>query len=298
IAWDAWDIDPSYEERWERVTGPQTTARIVETGPLRVSVLFETVWRDSKITQYVRLCAHSARLDFVTDVDWHEQQTLLKAAFPTAVAATEAIYDVQWGRVARSTTRDTSFDAARFEVPAHKWASVADDGIAVAVLNDCKYGYDVLGGRIRITLIKSSSAPDPHADQGMHSFTYAYLPYAPAMPQVLDHAAYDLNVPLRHIGGGSVSMSDGKGVVAVRADNVIVETLKAAADGRGMILRVFEAHGTATNAELLFCCNLGRAEKVSIFEQAIDVIPIDQNRITLALKPFQIERVRMVFAAD
>jgi len=120
-----------------------------------------TMWRTSEIRQQIQLRAHLKRIDFVTDVDWDESHTLLKAAFPTALDPQTAQYDVQWGGVSRSAHRDTPFDAARFEVPARKWASIASGGgRAAAVLNDCEYGYDVLGGTLRITLIKCATSPD------------------------------------------------------------------------------------------------------------------------------------------
>ena len=154
-----------------------------EKGPLRVAVTFKTTWRSSTITQCIQLRAHSRRVDFVTEVDWHKHLILLKAAFLTTLQSDEATFDTQWGRVSRSTRRDAGFDTARLEVPAQKWASVSEGDQGFAVLNDCKYGNDVLGGCIRITLIKSATSPDPTADQGQHHFTYAMLPFSTAAPQ-------------------------------------------------------------------------------------------------------------------
>ncbi|MEN8841026.1 MAG: glycoside hydrolase family 38 C-terminal domain-containing protein, partial [Octadecabacter sp.] len=294
ICWDAWDIDPTYEDRSEVVAG-DTLIEIEETGPLRASLLVTTHWRSSVIRQRIRLGAHSARLDFVTEVDWHEQHTLLKAAFPTSLSPQTATYDVQWGRVSRATTRDTSFDAARFEVPAHKWASIAQGDLAVAVLNDCKYGYDVLGGCVRITLIKSATSPDPQADQGHHEFTYALLPYDAADPHTLDHEAYDLNAPLRALPAARRPFSPSFSGIQSSAKNVIVETVKPAGDGNGIILRLFEAHGHATDTQLDFGVEIASCESVTIFEETETPVDTDKNTINLSLKPFQIRTVRVVF---
>ncbi|MCF6445878.1 glycoside hydrolase family 38 C-terminal domain-containing protein [Nereida sp. MMG025] len=299
ICWDAWDIDPTYEDRCESITG-DTHAEITETGPLRAALRVTTRWRSSTITQDIQLCAHSARLDFVTDVDWHEQHTLLKAAFPTRLSPKDASFDVQWGRVCRSISRDTAFDAARFEVPAHKWAAVSDGGDAVAVLNDCKYGYDVLGGRIRITLIKSATSPDPTADQGHHSFTYALLPFDAARPDVLDHAAYDLNAPLRVLT--ALQGQDGPSeptppLVRSDAANIIVETVKPADNGKGIILRLFEAHGTAGDTTLRFGHQVARVHEVSIFEDQPRALPHHGQTVTLTFAPFKIRTLRVEFSA-
>ena len=293
ICWDAWDIDPSYEDRSEVVQSP-TQIEFVEVGPLRASVQINTRWRKSVIRQRIHLAAHSKRLDFVTDVDWHEQHTLLKASFPTALSPNDAQYDIQWGRVNRSATRDTAFDAARFEVPAHKWASVAEGDHAVAVLNDCKYGYDVLGGRVRITLIKCATSPDPNADQGQHQFTYALLPYEANRPADLDHEAYDLNAPLRCVTALQGLNGPRPALVTSSAANVIVETVKPANDGRGIVLRLFEAHGTASTATLTFDSHVELAEEVSIFEETIGPLVQSSTNVEVSLEPFKIMTFRVV----
>ncbi len=292
ICWDAWDIDPSYEERCEPVQG-NTKGEIVESGPLRAAVRFETRWRSSTITQQVRLCAYSNRLDFVTEVDWHEQHTLLKAAFTTTVVSDTAEFDTQWGRISRSTHRDTDFDAARFEVPAQKWASLTNENLGVAVLNDCKYGYDVLGGRIRITLIKSATVPDPNADQGAHQFIYSLLPFHADHPEHLDHEAYDLNAPLRILDISVPAQGGNTPLVLSSARNVIVETVKPAQNGNDIIIRMFEAHGTATTTHLSIGPACAAAHLATIFEVAISELNLDGNKIAVTLKPFEIVTLRL-----
>jgi len=292
ICWDAWDIDPSYEDRCERVMG-NTTAEIIEAGPLRAIIRFKTVWRNSEIIQNIALRAHSARLDFVTDIAWHEQHTLLKAAFVTTVVGTQADFDSQWGRVVRNTTRDSDFDAARFEVPAQKWASLRDEDLGVAVLNDCKYGYDILAGRIRITLIKSSTSPDPNADQGMHHFTYSLLPFGTDEPDRLDHEAYDLNAPLRLLETSPTAGSEHPPVALSSARNVIIETIKPARTGDGVILRMFEAHGCATTTRLSLGIICKAAHLATIFDDPVAPLTLEKNTVHVTLKPFEIVTVRL-----
>jgi alpha-mannosidase len=293
ICWDAWDIDPAYDDRPEDVQG-DTSARILESGPLRACVEFTMTWRRSTLCQRVELCAHSNRLDFVTFVDWHESHTLLKAGFATGILSPSAEYDVQWGRVSRSTSRDTPFDAARFEVPAQKWARLADEKRAVAVLNDCKYGYDVLGDTIRVTLIKSATSPDPMADQGAHQFTYSLFASLGGTASDLDFEAYDLNVPVRTIPADPGSWRVPRALVQCSAAGVIVETLKPATDGSGVILRLFEAHGVGSSATLRFETAVQQADIVSIFEDLImPITPIGRD-VAVALTPFQIVTLRVI----
>ncbi|MCC1491445.1 glycoside hydrolase family 38 C-terminal domain-containing protein [Cognatishimia sp. F0-27] len=292
ICWDAWDIDPSFEDRQDAVAG-DTTIEVTETGPLRVSLRVTTVWRSSTIVQDIRLAAHSSRIDFVTRVDWHEQHTLLKAAFPVTVHAPVAQFDSQWGMVERATTRDTPFDAARFEVPAQKWAQLREESYAVALLNDCKYGYDVRDATLRITLIKSSTSPDPQADQGAHCFTYSLLPIAGANFDVLHHEAYDLNAPLRIIADGSGRQASPGPLVTSDATNVIVQTVKPSEDGRGFVVRLFEAAGQATQATLRFDRAIASATEVDIFEVETGRIAHSDHAAEVGFGPFQIKSVRV-----
>jgi len=292
ICWDAWDIDASYEDRPELVQG-DTSLRIVEDGPLRASIEVVTRWKRSTIRQRIQLCAHSTRLDFVTDVDWHEQHTLLKAAFPTGIEAKTAEFDIQWGRVERATTRDTSFDAARFEVPAQKWAQVQDESLAVALLNDCKYGYDVLGGRLRITLIKSATSPDPVADQGQHRFTYSLFSYTPDRPELLDREAYDLNAPLRMLRSVSQSSETKEPFIKSCNPGVILETLKPSVNGDAVVVRGFESTGKPGETTLVMSEKVTRASLVDIFENPINEIAFDGNTVDMTLGPFEIFTIRL-----
>ena len=143
------------------------------------------------------LYAQERRIDFRTRVDWHESHRLLKAAFPIDVLAAQVRCEVQYGHVLRSTTANLPHDRARFEFCAHKWICVEEAGFGAALLNDSKYGHDVRGSTMRLTLLRSPKAPDPDADMGIQEFTYSLLPYSGSFSvENVVRAAYSLNVPL------------------------------------------------------------------------------------------------------
>ncbi len=129
--------------------------KLLENGPVRAVVLVKRKFMDSVIEQQICFYSHTKRIDFKTRIDWNEHQMLLKAAFPLDILCNEANYDIQFGNVSRPTHRNTTWDQARFEVCAHKWADVSEAGYGAAVLNDCKYGYDIQDSVIRLTLLKS-----------------------------------------------------------------------------------------------------------------------------------------------
>lgn len=292
ICWDAWDIDPFIEDRQESI---ETLCKfeIIENGPLRASVRMSRTWRNSQIVQIIRLVAASSRVDFKTEIDWHETHTLLKVAFPTCVKAPTALFDIQWGAAERSTARESDVDAARFEVPAQKWAQLSQADYSVAVLNDCKYGCDVHGATIRLTLIKSSTYPDPEADQGQHRFTYSLLSNPGARREILDKHAYDLNAPMRILPPNGKAAPKPQPFVTASAPNVIVQTIKPAADGNGIIVRLFEAHGKTTHTVLGFAATLTTAETVDFMENTVEALPFDTNEIPLEIGKFEIVSLRI-----
>ena len=290
VCWDAWDIDPSIEDRVEAVEG-ETRTEIVETGPLRAAVRVETRWRESTISQTLRLTCAGPRLDVVTEVDWHERHTLLKAAFPTTVRTPTADFDVQWGHVTRSTSRQSAFDAARFEVPMQKWVRLSDRVQSVVVLNDCKYGCDVQGGTIRLTLIKSSTAPDPEADQGHHAFTYSLLCTASGDRGRLDHEAYALNTPVRRLEPGGSSAPET--FLHSGHPAIIVETVVPDAKGV-VILRLFEAHGATVESHLDMADTVLSAELVDFHGRELGPLAFEGRRIAVSLGAFEIRSLRVV----
>ncbi|MCV6594157.1 MAG: glycosyl hydrolase-related protein [Silicimonas sp.] len=286
ICWDAWDIDPHYEDREEAFGAPQSV-EIVERGPLRAKLRLTFDWCHSRLVQEVVLAADSRRLDFQTEVEWHESHVLLKVAFPLSVTAPEALFDIQWGRIARSTGRSSDFDAARFEVPAQKWAALADDRLEVALMNDCKYGYDLRENTLRLTLIKSATSPDPGADQGRHLFTYGLYAGPADAPGLRDHAAYDLNRPARVIPAG-----EGRGQAGfdwhLSAENVLIETVKPGAAPGSVVLRLFEAAGRPVRCDLSVPARFQNAWRTDIFERCKTPLDLGAGRVALELGRFEI----------
>ncbi|KAJ2894567.1 Glycoside hydrolase, 38 vacuolar alpha mannosidase, partial [Coemansia aciculifera] len=139
IYWDAWDIELYSQEKVRPVLG--ATIAVVNEGPLVATIEVNTkVGKASSIRQWISLSAHSPRLDFDCDVDWHENRKCLKAAFTWDIHSDVATYETQFGVVQRPTHRNTTWDMAKFEVCAHRFADLSEYGYGVALLNDSKYG--------------------------------------------------------------------------------------------------------------------------------------------------------------
>ncbi len=291
---DAWDIDIFYEDRTEKINGVDSIT-VLEQGPLRAVVEIKRTYRSSQIHQKIALYHNSKRIDFETWVDWHEQHTLLKAAFPVNVMSPAATFDVQWGNVERSTHRNTSWDVARFETCAHKWADLSEGNYGVALLNDCKYGYDVHDNVLRLTLLKSATYPDPNADQGEHLMTYSLLPHENDWRAEVVQEAYALNDPLilRRVSG-AVGNQVPASLVSVNIDSTIIETVKQAEDGNGIIVRLYENQRCRGKITLSFGFNVAGAHHTNLLEENETTLTVENNQVKLDITPYQIITLRVV----
>ena len=205
--YDAWDIVASFADH-EIALPRAATLTADECGPVRASLRLEKPFFNSRITQRISLYTGARQLVFETHIHWQERQKLLKVGFPVEVNASYATYDIAFGNLKRSMHRNTSFDAAKFEVPAHQWMDVSDGGYGVSLLNDCKYGHEAHGKLIRLTLLKGSVYPDPEADLGDHDFTYVLYPHAGSWEEAgTPQHALDLNSPLAWRPGSPAASS-------------------------------------------------------------------------------------------
>jgi alpha-mannosidase len=303
LDWDAWDIDIFYDDKmW--TTDPATTITVAESGPLRATLLIERQILSSHYTQHISLCHNSPRLDFATEIDWRERHILLKTAFPIDVLAPTATYEIQWGNVTRPTHRNTSWDWARFETCAQKWVDLSEGDYGVSLLNDCKYGHDIQdkapdGGLIRLTLLRSPTNPDPEADQGRHQFTYSLLPHHGRWGLETMAQAYALNDPLRVYAAEQPLISPTKptslpSLVSVDRPNVIIETVKQAEDGKGLIVRLYEAMRQRGVVTLEVGFALAAVYQTNLLEENEHTLPHEPNQVEFSIKPYQIITLRLV----
>ncbi len=239
--WDAWDLEDNYAEQGEELTA--AAIEVVERGPHRAAIRVTRKFRDSEVVQTYRLWANSGRLDIVTDIDWHERRYLLKARFPLAIRSDFASFECAHGVIRRATHRNTSWDVARYEVAAHRFADLSEQGYGVALLNDGKYGHHVLGNELGLSLLRSPVYPDPLADEGRQSFTYALYPHpGDWLTGGVLAEAEDLNRPLL---GQAVTAAGNASWTAATVEGMTLglSGFKPAEDGGRLILRTYEPAG-------------------------------------------------------
>ena len=149
---------------------------------------------------------------------------------------------MQFGAVRRSTTMNTSWDAAQFEVCAHKFADYSEYGYGVSLMSDCKYGYSVKNGVMSLSLLRCATYPNPDSDKGRHSFRYALLPHIGDYASAgVAEAAYDLNTPMRAVREREKrgSLPVRYSLVGVKEKGEFIETVKKAETGEVAKQKIF-----------------------------------------------------------
>ncbi len=282
---DAWDIDSDFEDQVFEIDA-LVGAEVVERGPLRAAVRFEWRYESSRIVQVVSLAAGARHVEIDCFIDWHEHNTLVKAAFPLDLNTAAVDAEIQFGHVRRASHRNTSWDRARFECSMQRWIDIGEPDFGVALLNDCKYGYDAKGTDIRLTLLRSPTYPWPEADQGEHRFRYAVMIHD-GDKLAVHEAAEDFNLPLRLIdggeGGGTLSP-----LLSIETPGIALEAMKQAEEGDGIIVRLWEVTGIRRIARIMIDPAIRAAELVDLLEQNGRPLPLEGGALTLAFAPFEI----------
>src|ERR1700730_15176121 len=282
--WDAWDVDADYRKSFVQIT-ELASAKVEMEGPLRAAVRFARNFGSSKLEQRMVLDAGSRALRFETEVDWHEEHKFLKVAFPVAVRSPRASYEIQFSHGERSTHTNTSWDQARFEVCAHRWADLGEPGYGVALLNDCKYGYDIRGSGMRLSLLRAPTHPDPTADRGMHRFTYALMPHQGDFREAgVIAAAEDLNAPLRVVRSG-LPAGTRRSLVEVDTPQVVIEAIKPAEDSDAVVVRLYEAWGGRCRARVRTALPARRAALCDLLERERTEVAVRDGKLELDLTP-------------
>jgi alpha-mannosidase len=292
--WDAWDVDIFLsDKKW--LADPATSITVVEAGPLRATLEIKRRILGSAYTQRISLQHNRAQIDITTNIDWRQRNTFLKVAFPVDVLSPKATYEIQWGNTERPTHWNTSWDWARFETCAQKWVDLSEGGYGVSVLNDCKYGHDIKDNVIRISLLRGPGSPDPTADLGEHTFSYSILPHAGGWNEATVQAAYALNDPLIVRRGEGQATSDiASSFVRCDVPNVVIETVKRAEDGAGVIVRLYETQRRRGVITLTTAFPLQAAARTNLLEEEKYALAVADNTVRYDIRPYEIVTLRLI----
>jgi alpha-mannosidase len=292
---DAWDIDFNFDEKSAAIR-EAVSIEVTETGPVRATVRIVKKTAKSTITQDVSIWSILPRIDFQTSVEWNEKHKLLKAAFPVDVLSRKATYEIQFGAIERPTHRSSPVDRARFEVTGHKWIDLSEGDYGVSLLNDSKYGFDVKENTMRISLLRSSVSPDPHADEGHHDFAYSLYPHAGGWQDAgTVQRGHEFNAPLvcwleKAHGGALPPMWS---LVETDAPGLVIDTVKKAEDSDAIVVRTYESHGGRTEARLKFYAPPSSVTECDLMEENDVPVDLNGNTVTFEAKPWEIRSFKV-----
>ncbi len=299
--WDAWDVDHTYRRVVTDLDGVDEIEQVPQG--VRVTRRFGS----STAVQTITLAPGEPRVDCTAEIDWHETETFLKAAFPLDVRTERSTAETQFGYLHRPTHENTSWDMARFEICAHRFLHVGEPGYGVAVVNDSTYGHDVRrdvradGGTtttLRLSLLRAPRYPDPETDQGEHVLRYALVPGVDVDGATRE--GFRINLPERRVSGtGEVAP-----LVTSDHDGVVVSAVKLAdpdADGQAsgdVVVRVYEAHGARATATLALGFDATSVAVTDLLERPLedDAPALSDGGVQVALRPFQILTLRFARA--
>ena len=286
--YDNWEIASYYKQKKWDVEGLVSIEPITEGA--RAGFRIERKFLNSTIVQNMYMYNDSRRIDFETKIDWNEKHIILKAAFPVNVHTDKATYETQFGYVERPTHENTPYDAAKFEVCAHKYADISEDDYGVALLNDCKYGHNTEGNTLKLTILKAGTYPNKEADLGEHILTYSLYPHAGNHKQGrVVQEAYALNKPLAVFDAkGDGSLENTFSFVSCDKENVIIDTVKKAENSDAIVIRAYDAYNRRTKAEFTFGIDVKKAYLCDMMENKIKELPVENNKVTLDVSTFEI----------
>jgi len=297
--YDAWDIVRFYKEE-EFALPPAESVEIIETGPVRAALRITRRIRDSRLVQDLILYAQLPRIEFRTRVNWKERQKLLKVAFPVDVHTRTATYDLDFGCIERPTHANTSWDEAKYEVCAHKWADLSEGNYGVSLLNDCKYGHDIRDGVMRLTLLKGSVYPDEFADIGEHEFTYWLYPHAGDWRVAgTVRLGHEVNAPLRAVtlkGTGAqraAPVPPQMSFLRINCPNVMLTALKKAEDSDDLVLRFVELHNQRCQVAVELAQTVLGVRECNLLEDDGRRVPHGARSFAFALGPFEIRTFKV-----
>ena len=297
VEYDAWDVESWTVDSGTSLTGSDGgSVDVVDAGPLVGRVRVQRDFGPSTAVTTYELRAGSRQLDVHVELDWHHDEHLLSMVFPLDVRADVAMCDVQFGVVPRPTHPSSPWDAAKFEVCAHRFVDVAEPDFGVAILNNGRFGHGVFDGRIRVSLARAARFPDPLADRGRHTVSLAVRPHGPGLADVRD-AASRFNHPLRVVGpSGTSNPSSPRPVVEVTSEpsGVEVDAVKLADDGSGdLIVRLHEACGNRSRVSVLAADRIEAAWRCNLLEEPEAGEEVGDGIVAITLRPFQIVTLRL-----
>jgi alpha-mannosidase len=295
--YDAWNIDPGTLDVPPMTIERADSVEAVTDAAGEPAVRVTSHWQNSKFVQTISIPHGADYVDVDNEIDWHETHVLLKAAFPVSATSPFATYDIPFGTIDRTTTRNNSWEKAQFEVPAQYWADLGDGKHGLSLINDSKFGYDAVGNLLRLTLLRSPTWPDPDADRGHHHFHFALYPHAGTWKDAMTvRRGFEYNYPLQAVAttAHAGSLPAEHSFASVEPKNVVLTAVKKAEDAKGLILRCYEWEGKEGTVEFHVPPGATAATVTNMMETPQgDPLAVSGDVVKAPIHPYEILTVRV-----
>lgn len=294
--YEAWDIVATYVDQEIELEGGRLEC--IRKGSVCTEIFLSKKILDSELKQRIVLYDELDRIDFDTYINWVERRKLLKVEFDVDLYTKNYTSDIAYAVIERSACRYNKTDKAKFEASAHNFIDMSDEDYGVSLLNNCKYGHEVDGNRMMITLLKGPMNPDPESDLGEHCFTYSIYPHKEKWTRAETLLrGLQLNQPLETVPF-TVTSDTGCGersFVSVNADNILLEALKKSEDGTGYILRLSEKKGRSSRAEVCLFKHVKDVFECSMIERDEVCFASNTDKFSIQMTPFEVKTLKLVF---
>ena len=291
--YDAWEIRKYYTEK-QYCFDKAEFLSIVDDG-VRKGLKIKFYYQKSTVVHTIYLYENHRLIDFDTIADWHEINTILKFILPAEINTDKAICNIQFGDIERPTHSNTSWDGAKFEVCAQKYAVLSDNGYSIGLLNDCKYGYGFLNNDLSLTLLKCSTFPFDGADIGCQQFKFAIATDDKAyINSDIYNVACEYNNPLIAIKQ-ETKKTDKENYSLVSADkeNIVIETVKPAIDGLGYVIRLFDRANKLSDVKLNFGFDFSKLYLCDMLENKLNELNVLNDSVNIKVKPYEIVTLKV-----
>ena len=290
-SYDAWELSVYHKDKKYKIDEVVSYKPIFEGARAGFEIVKR--FRNSTITQKIYLYNELDRIDFDTVVDWHLRHIIVKAAFPVDVNTNKATYEIQFGNIERNHTENTSWDVAKFETCAHKWADISDNGYGMALMNDCKYGHSVVDdSTLQLSLLRCGNNFDEKPnDQGEHIMSYSIIPHSGNYIDAdIVRKAYAFNNPMlaKEINNSDGELAQSFSLIKTENKNIIIDTVKKAEDSENIIIRIYESQNIKDKIKLSFGIDIKKLYLCDLLENIEKEIEVKDNTAVLDVNNFEI----------
>ncbi|MEM1507645.1 MAG: glycoside hydrolase family 38 C-terminal domain-containing protein [Candidatus Bathyarchaeia archaeon] len=292
--WDAWDVTDEFLIHGEDLKIIEKPM-VVASGPLVARVDVARGIGSSTIRQSIYLYKDSPVVEVKNRITWKGKSLLVKVWFETSLESKRAIYDIPYGVIERSSLRETSWERARFEVPAVRWAELYDDRAGLAIISPSRHGYSAVENRIALSLIRSPVHPNPWSDLGEFETTYYIYPhvgdYSEAnVSKVVQEKLFGLKV-VEDVESAEQEVS----LLSIEPEAIVFGAFKKSEDGQGYVIRLFNPHRETKQVAMRFTVPLSKAIETNIIEtETYGELNVDSgNTLRIEMKPLEIKTIKI-----